>query len=375
MSSRTYSVIDSDGHVLEPPDLWERYIDPAYRDRAPVFNTEEGGAEHLQVETAVWSLPQGFGGTGSYGAPRTEGPLPYVSGRRGGFDPDARIVDMDAEGVDASFSFPTLGLFLSGRIQDPGLGAAVCRAYNRWLADYCAVHPDRLFGLAMLPLQSVDLAVAELEYARRELGFGAAFIRANPVDGRYIHDPANDAIWAAAQDLDVSMAIHVGGGVPGLGADRFKAAGVAHVVSHTLEMMAACAGLLMCGICERFPKLRFAFMESGGGWIAGWLDRMDRHYEQESWNDGLISQKPSAIFERQAWISFEPIEGNLAHLADYVGPHKILWATDYPHADGFPGAPDMIRRMEGLSDETKRRILAEGAIRFYNMGDPEKLMG
>ena len=170
------------------------------------------------------------------------------------------------------------------------------------------------------------------------------------------------------------MAIHVGGGVPGLGADRFKTAGVAHVVSHTLEMMAACAGLLMCGICERFPKLRFAFMESGGGWIAGWLDRMDRHYEQESWNDGLISQKPSAIFERQAWISFEPIEGNLAHLADYVGPHKILWATDYPHADGFPGAPDMIRRMEGLSEETKRRILAEGAIRFYNMGDPATLM-
>ena len=178
--SRSYHVIDSDGHVLEPPDLWARYIDPAYRDRAPVFTTEDGGAEHLRVETAVWSLPQGFGGTGSYGAPRTEGPLPYTSGRRGGFDPDARIVDMDAEGVDASFSFPTLGLFLSGRIQDPGLGAAVCRAYNRWLADYCAAHPDRLFGLAMLPLQSVDVAVAELEYARRELGFGGSLHPGQP---------------------------------------------------------------------------------------------------------------------------------------------------------------------------------------------------
>ena len=108
--------------------------------------------------------------------------------------------------------------------------------------------------------------------------------------------------------------------------------------------------------------------------MAGWLDRMDRHVDQGAWKDADLTAKPSDYFRRQCWISFEPVEGSLPYLVDYLGADRILWATDYPHGDGFPGAPALIGNMPGLSSENTRRILAEGAIRFYNMGSPDELM-
>ena len=103
------------------------------------------------------------------------------------------------------------------------------------------------------------------------------------------------------------------------------------------------------GVCERHPKIRIGFLESGGGWIAPWLDRMDRHFDDQGFNDSGLKTRPSELFQRNCWISFEPVEGSLKVLADYIGPHKIMWATDYPHRDGFfPGAPEMMQeRLEG----------------------------
>ena len=104
------------------------------------------------------------------------------------------------------------------------------------------------------------------------------------------------------------------------------------------------AGVIWGGVVERHPKIRIAFLESGGGWIAPWLDRMDRHFDDQGFNDSALKTRPSELFQRNCWISFEPVEGSIAVLADYIGPHKIMWATDYPHPDGFfPGAPDMVR--------------------------------
>ena len=136
-----------------------------------------------------------------------------------------------------------------------------------------------------------------------------------------------------------------------------------------MEMMMACLSMVWGGVCDRHPKLRVAFLESGGGWIVPWLERMDRHYVDQGFNDSGLSMKPSEIFQRNCWISFEPVEGSLRVLADYIGPHKILWATDYPHPDGFfPGAPNMVRKnLEGLSAETRQQVMAGGAKGFYNL--------
>src|SRR5207247_3738470 len=119
-------------------------------------------------------------------------------GRPGGFDPHARLKDLDLDGIDAAFLYPSIGLF-SGAVQDPKLAAAMCRAYNRWLADYCTPYPDRLFGIAMLPMQSVDLAIEEMRFARKQLGMKGGFLRPNPYGGSMLHNQDYEPLWQEAK--------------------------------------------------------------------------------------------------------------------------------------------------------------------------------
>ncbi len=288
--SRSYNVIDADGHILEPFDLWNQYTDPKYRDQAPHLVEDADGKRRLIIEERALGDPQrGFGSIGGVGARQgavkaTE--LKYEEGRPGGFDPHKRIPDMDLDGIDAAFLYPSVGLF-AGAVQDPDLSAALCRAYNRWLADYCRPYPDRLFGVAMLPMQSVPHAIEEMRFARKELGFKGAFLRPNPYNNKMIDHPDYEPFWAAAEDLDMAIGFHEGGssGMPTVGIDRFESRAARHIVSHTMEMMLACLAVIWGGVCERHPKIRIAFLELGGGWIAPWLDRMDRHFDDQFFND------------------------------------------------------------------------------------------
>ena len=274
--TRAYNVIDADGHILEPLDLWDTYMDPEFRERRPRFVIDDNGKERLSVEGKLLGNPRGIGSLGSVGVRQgivKANTLKYAEGRKGGFDPHARIVDMDADGIDAAFLYPSLGLF-AGAVEDPGLAAAMCRAYNRWLTDYCKPYPDRLFGVAMLPMQSVELAVDEMRHAREKLGMRGGFLRPNPYHGKkMINDPMYEPFWAMAEALDFSIGFHEGSttAMPTVGVDRFEEDRAArHMVSHTMEMMLAALSVIWGGGVDRHPRLRVAFLESGGGWIAPW---------------------------------------------------------------------------------------------------------
>ena len=163
--------------------LWDDYIDPAFRERRPRFVIDDNGKERLTVEGKLLGNPRGIGSLGSVGVRQGEvtlDSLKYADGRKGGFDPHARIVDMDSDGIDAAFLYPSLGLF-TGAVEAPDLAGAMCRAYNRWLADYCKPYPDRLFGVAMLPMQSVDLAMAGDATRARNARDARRFFAAEPV--------------------------------------------------------------------------------------------------------------------------------------------------------------------------------------------------
>ena len=378
--ARNYNVVDADAHVLEPADLWLKYLEDKFRKDAPQMLHDASGAEMFRVEEGNIvqfgkTIPTGFAAVGGIGM--REGVKPegtsYFDGKPGGFDPHKRIPDMDAEGIDCSFLYPSLGLYMGG-IRNPELAAATCHAYNLWLADYCSLYPERLFGVAMVPMQTVEGAVKEIEFAAQKLGMKAGFIRPNPSAHRFLHHPENDPIWRACEANDFAIAVHTASsnvGMSVLGDDRFgtptgTAYAVKHATTHTLEMMAAVTSFVMCGVCDRFPKLRVGFMEAGGGWVAGWLDRMDRHFDDKSMNDTKLTLRPSDIFRRQCFISFEPVEGTLPLLADYIGRNNILWATDYPHSDGYTDAPGMIRRMKMPAD-LEKTIFSTGAKRLYAM--------
>jgi hypothetical protein len=129
---RAYNVIDADGHVLEPVDIWDKYIDPAYRERAPKIIVDTDGKERLLVGEQVLGSQKGFGVIGAIGSRDHEMPedtMKYIDGRKGGFDPHARIPDMDLDGIDAAFLYPSVGLF-SGAIKEPKLPRRRVRGFT-----------------------------------------------------------------------------------------------------------------------------------------------------------------------------------------------------------------------------------------------------
>jgi uncharacterized protein len=362
------TVIDGDGHVLEPRAAW-REMSEAHR---PRIVTDERGLDHVIVGDAHVFLAK-LGQMGSPGSdvskPSTE-PVPLESARAGAFDGRERLADMDAEGIDVAVLYPTIGLGFWG-IPDAEAAVACARAYNDWLASYCAVAPSRLHGAAMVPFQDPDAAVRELRRAREELGFVAVFVRPNPCLGRSLVDDAYEPFWAAAEELGVAVGVHEGfqPAVPPLATDRTRNILVLHAVSHTFEQMLACALLIADGVMERHPSLRFVFLEAGGGWVPYWLGRLDHQVASYGGYAPRMRLTPSEYFARQCWISFELDEATLPALASHVGVDRIVWGSDYPHADStFPGAvAELQATIAPLPAADQRRVLGENARVLYGI--------
>ncbi|WDD90711.1 amidohydrolase (plasmid) [Burkholderia sp. FERM BP-3421] len=376
----THRVIDADGHVLEPVDLWERYIDSAYRGRAPKIIEDETGLQRVVVDGRLFPRHHyGLNGAGSAGAPVVPPAIKtkrYEFNKAGGFDSRERLKDMDLEGIDVAVLFPTLGMFLTG-IQDRPLSERISIAYNNWLHDYCSVDTDRLKGYAHLPLLDVQASIRELRRAVTELGMVGVYMRPNPYGHRNLDDAEYDPLWEAIVDLDVCVGFHEGanGPLPIIGADRYEANAkgrynhyISHVLSHPFEQQFACLTLIAGGVFERFPDLRVAFMESGVGWLPYWVDRMDKDFEHLGWYVPDLQLKPSEYFQRNCWVSCDPDEVMLNYVAATMGDDNLLFASDYPHFDAmFPGAVAAIANRTELSASSKEKILGLNAERLLKL--------
>ncbi|HZP31301.1 MAG TPA: amidohydrolase family protein, partial [Acidimicrobiia bacterium] len=320
--------------------------------------------------------------------------------RPGGYDPDARVVDMDADGIDAAVLYPSQAMFFGPvdpipALHDIDFVTDCIRAYNDWIAAYCAAHPTRLFGVAGVPLQDVDRAVAEARRAVDDLGLKAIFVRPSPyqfsADGgelpfnHHVYDP----FWAACQELGVPVAFHPGVHVDTPGActkfglvapsenmsvtnmamdELHGGSGLGQSVGNAVDMIVTMGRLLMGGVCERFPELSFLFLEAGGGWIPSLLERMDEQVKAFPLERRWLSLLPSEYFRRQCYAGFEPEEWNLAQCAEFLGADRIIWASDYPHPEYHEGIVDELRKhLEGVPDASRRRILGANAIDAYRL--------
>src|SRR2546425_5737176 len=192
-------ILSSDSHVFEPPDLWTTRIDAAFRDRAPRMQRIDG-ADQLVVEAD--QVISGIGLISNAGA-RFEAPE-TISGQgrfedvpRGGYDPDQHLVDMRLDGVAGEVLYPSQGLFYF-RVKDTPLMSAIFRAYNDWLADFCATDPARLKGIAMVNVDDMQEGIAELERCAR-MGLAGAMITEDPLEPRRYDPPGYESLWAAAE--------------------------------------------------------------------------------------------------------------------------------------------------------------------------------
>jgi predicted TIM-barrel fold metal-dependent hydrolase len=363
-------VVDADGHVVEPLSCWE----PVPERHRPTIHRDAGGYEHVVVGgKEILAVP--LGTLATPGA-RFSDPASFRSLEEalpGGSDPVARLADMDGEGIDQAVLFPSVGLYFWA-LDDPEPAVAIARAYNDWLASYCAADPRRLFGAAMLPVQDPAAAAAELRRAHDRLGFPAAFVRPNPCRGRSLSDRAYEPIWEAAEETGTAIGVHEGSSVivPTLGSDRPFNPLVLHAVSHSFEQMLACAQLIAFGVLERHPGLRVVFLESGGGWGPFWIERLDEQAESFGEFCPEMKMAPSEYFARQCWISFEVDERTLPALAPLLGERRIVWGSDYPHHDAtFPGAVETLRRtIAPLNEPDRALVLGANAAELYRLPPP-----
>jgi uncharacterized protein len=352
-------VIDADGHVEEDLDRIADLMPAALRPYAPRF-LAEGPLGHVafELEGRVWRSKYPFpGGRANAVA---------AGGRRneGGRDPRVRLEVLDSEGIAAAVLFPSAAL-LVGWYQNPDIAAAVCRAYDEWLAEYCATEPDRLFGVALLPQQDPRLAAAELERAVQDHGFVAGMIRPNRIGGRTVDHPDFEVLWDTAAGLDVPVVLHeaYNHGIDTIGLDRMSTYAGCHVMSHVFEQMASMLAVGLSGTLARYPSLRLGFFEAGCGWAPTWVDRISEHHELAP--DDFQGGDPGEVLRTRTWLTFELDEPALVSTCDLGWADNVCFASDYPHFDAtFPGAVEKVKG-SGLGDELLPKLLCDNALRFF----------
>ncbi len=373
MAKRGYKMIDAEMHVMEPVDLWERYIDEEYRDRAPRRLSERRWDIRTAVEGEIMATTAGGDWPALTDAEETAMATRYAEAIARDFDPPSQVIAMEKEGLDLAVLYPTAGMYaIAFETMDARFAAAVCRAYNDWLHDYIQeADPKRLFGAAAVSPHDVASAVQETRRAVEKLGMKAIFIRPNLFNGRPWHDACYDPLWAICQELDIAVGFHETSGsrMKAAGADRFDLLGLIHIATHPLEQMLACMDVIMGGVMERFPKLRMAFLEGNCGWLPFWLDRMDDHYEWRHPYGELdyLPLKPSEYFARQGFCAVECNEDFVSHVVEVCGDDCLVTTTDYPHGDAkYPEAMNLFLDLE-LNDQAKRKILWDNTVRLYGL--------
>jgi predicted TIM-barrel fold metal-dependent hydrolase len=382
MAKAGFRIMDSDIHVLEPHDLWVRYMEPAFRDRAPRFAPIEGSAyEGWQFDGKVF--PAFFDrpdrlrlarvrkekarvrhlATGRYRDPTEDLP---------GGDPHAMLQAMDREGIDVSIVFRTMASHLIAVDGlDPALAAAVCRGFNNWLGDFCDKDRARLKPAALVPLQDPRLAVEEARRAVRDLGAVAVILSNHPVNGRPWYDTHWDPLWAEAERLGVPITFH---GIQmayqeHIGRRFMDNFALAHAAGHPIELMLAMGSLLTGGVFARYPGLRAAFLEGSCSWVPWWLWVLDERVEK--FGDDVrfpLTMSPSEYFRRHCWVSVEPDEALAAQTIATLGDDNIVISSDWPHDDSaYPRATDSFLELAGVSADSKRKILWDNCARLYRL--------
>lgn len=355
-----YQVIDADGHVFEPEEMWKKYMAEPYKERAPRLVKDNWGHLRYMIEGRL-------GPTDAWMIRSFPDITQVASTRPGGTDPRARLRDMDQEGIDVAVLFASVAA-TALLLEDVAFAAAMCRAYNDWLADYCSADPRRLKGVSVVPFQDVGEAVKEMKRAKEKLGFVGVEIPPN-ARGKSLDDPYFAPFFAEAERLSVAVCIHetlqVPPEIPHFERHRDMFA-LVHAGTFVINYMLALGRLIYGGVLDRYPRLRIAFLECGVGWVPYWLERLDKYSKALAVTLPSLKKRPSEyIRSEQLYFHFEPDEAILPQAIALIGEDRLIYASDYPHWDAEVGAVKEIREHAGLSENNKRKLLGENAARFY----------
>jgi predicted TIM-barrel fold metal-dependent hydrolase len=360
-----YQLISSDSHVKIPDEAWQQYLDPEFRSRAPrIERTEEGAFRIFEgnrtpvraLDNLAGKRPEEF----SLNVRRMDEQRP------GAWDPEARLKDMDIDGVDAEI------LFFGGPLvtKDRRLHLNSVRGYHRWLTDFCSPAPRRLLGMAVIPIDTPEIAVEEIRYVRRA-GLVGGMIPLFPPEGDY-GDRKWDPMWEAFVDAGLPVALHTGSRRPGTPEVRLFDSSARFMTGLVMNKMAVAEALseLIHGlVMQRYPDLRFVAVEAQVGWISFVLYYMDHLWEKHRyWTKSPLEHPPSTYFHRQVVATFMEDPVGLREY-QHIGVDNIMWASDYPHSETtWPNSKKLTDGwFEPFPPEDREKILWRNCARVFSL--------
>jgi predicted TIM-barrel fold metal-dependent hydrolase len=375
--------VDADGHVLEPPDLWDRMLEPRFRDRPLGIRRDAEGLEYLEIagrpsKMVRRNLPQGLGAMDMIGG------IPTPPGRQrtglgyldnaglGAWDASERLARLDQENLDVAVLYPTLGVLWEAECEDLELAQAYTRVYNRWIVEFCSGSGGRLVPIAHISLGLPDQAERELARAAGD-GVKGIFVAPFVMTQKAPGHPDHHGVFRLAAELGLPVAIHPGfepfWAAPGR-FGRMTDASLSFLINVTAPdgVRHAFTSMFQFGVFEKFPQLKVVVLESGAGWIGYWLERMDAVYATPLGRNTGLAEKPSFYFDRQCWISCDPDERSLAGVIPHVGEDKFFWASDFPHPDHAPRyCTELAELVELLPASARWKLMSENVRAVYGL--------
>jgi 2,3-dihydroxybenzoate decarboxylase len=396
MARDGFLILDSDLHMMEPDDLWSRFLEGAHRANPPRFfggqqrkldtnAADKGNADAIMgMEVQGLAIPAHANASGATASSRelrrrSRARHPHFQvARAAGFDADSTLTAMDIEGVDVAVMYGTRGRqILMHDDLAPDYAAALARAYNNWAADYCQKQTSRLKFAAQVAMHDIPSAIAEARRCVKELGAVGIIGTPNPVNGQHLHDEACDPLWSALEELNVPVGFHPTGntslkedaGRRYVGHANFHP--IAHAIRNPVELMGAIASMTTGGILERHPGCAAPFSKapragctggSGGSTTSG---RSSGRAASTSSRCCRASTSSASATSRSTWTRSRRSTSSNKMGADY-----FVCSTDYPHSDG--AFPEAMEQFFGLpfSADVRRKILWENCARLYNLATP-----
>jgi len=359
-------IISADSHITEHPDTYRAHIDPAWRDRAPHLQSQDGAGDVYVLPGMQRSfIPMGLIAAAGK---RPEDITPsgkFDEWYRGGWDPHARLADQDRDGVHGEILYPTVGMVLCNH-PDLEYKRVCMQAYNRWIAEYCAAHPDRLFGVGQTAMRTPEEGIEDLKEMKR-LGLRGVMLPGIPGQEDW-HHPMYDPVWEAVVDLGLPPSFHILTTPTDVTKNRGPVINFAiNIIRANQDIMGM---LIFGGVFERHPRLRVVCVEADAGWAPHYMYRMDHFYKRHRHHLGQVDLKqlPSAYFRGHIYMTFQDdwTAFQTAHLSN---PARLMWGNDFPHSDStWPWSQDVLREQTvHLTPEQTSMVLHDNVASLYGL--------
>jgi predicted TIM-barrel fold metal-dependent hydrolase len=369
------SMISSDSHIIEPPDLWVDRVDKEFAERAPRVEREDTGDWwYIDGKKSMSFLGVQTGDRFEKDPTELIIEARFEQVRHAAYDPALYVDENLTDGIIAQVIYPSEALLVYS-IGDSALCSAAMRAYNDYIADFCSYDTGRMKGIALLNVDDPADAVAEMTRCRN-MGLAGVMITVLPPADRAYDNPMYDSLWAAAADLQMPISMHVATGRQSLSVDSAQTTvtkvseAAFYLQDHFVRK--SLGEMIFSGVFERHPGLRVGSVEHEVAWLPFFLAQMDYTYTQRpvrgAWHRFADPDtRPSHYFTNNCFVSFQEDSVGV-RTRDVFGVNTLMWGSDYPHTEStFPRSREIVGEiLADVPEDEQLMIVRDNAARLYD---------